>query len=117
MWERSDEQILNALKVDLLPVIGDAQIVEAQLKRWRYSQPEQIYPERCFVAADLPAPLVFAAMRWQPRVEGAALSGMAAGRKRSSCLEIARNFWARHVVPLQHISSGFTSRASTAAIA
>ncbi|MCC6802026.1 MAG: FAD-dependent oxidoreductase [Anaerolineae bacterium] len=82
LWERSDEQILNALKVDLLPVIGDAQIVEAQLKRWRYSQPEQIYPERCFVAADLPAPLVFAGDAFgEPRVEGAALSGMAAGRR------------------------------------
>ena len=81
LWERGDAEILNALKVDLLPVLGDAKIVEAQLKRWRYAHPDQIYPEKCFVAADLSAPLVFAGDAFgAPRVEGAALSGMAAGR-------------------------------------
>lgn len=81
LWERSDEQILAAFKVDLLPVLGDAKIVEAQLKRWRYSQPEQIYLERCLVAADQPAPLAFAGDAFGgPRIEGASLSGLAAGR-------------------------------------
>ncbi|MFN8448702.1 MAG: hypothetical protein U0521_08970 [Anaerolineae bacterium] len=43
MWDRSDEEIISALKVDLLPVLGGAKIIEAQLKRWRYAYPDPIY--------------------------------------------------------------------------
>lgn len=88
LWDRPDEQILGALKVDLLPVLGDAKIIEAQLKRWRYAQPEEIYPQGYFVAADLPAPLMFAGDAFgAPRVEGASLSGIAAGRALIKLLE------------------------------
>ena len=81
LWELTDEEILSALKVDLMPVLGDAKITEGQLKRWRYAQPSRLYPERCLVAADLAAPLVFAGDAFGGvRIEGASLSGLAAGR-------------------------------------
>ncbi len=81
LWDRSDEEIIAAFKVDLLPILGDAKITEVQLKRWRYAQPFKTYPERCLVAADQAAPLVFAGDAFgDPRVEGACLSGLAAGR-------------------------------------
>jgi predicted NAD/FAD-dependent oxidoreductase len=57
----------------------DAHIVEAQVKRWRYSQPAALHPERCLIAAG--ERLVFAGDAFgSPRIEGAALSGVAAGR-------------------------------------
>jgi predicted NAD/FAD-dependent oxidoreductase len=81
LWDRTDDEILSALKVDLLPVLGGATITEAQLKRWRYASPVEVYPEPYFVAAEQPAPLVFAGDAFgAPRVEGASLSGLAAGR-------------------------------------
>ncbi len=81
LWERTDEEILAAFRVDLLPVLGEAKILEAQLKRWLYAQPNNHYAERFLVAADQPAPLVFAGDAFGgPRIEGACLSGLAAGR-------------------------------------
>ena len=54
-------------------------VVAAQLKRWRFATPQAIWPEPCWVAADGPGPLVLAGDAFAgPRVEGAALSGLAA---------------------------------------
>ena len=81
LWDRGDEEVLAALKVDLLPVLGDAKITEAQLKRWHYAQPMSLYQERYLLAANTAAPLVFAGDAFgSPRLEGAFLSGLAAGR-------------------------------------
>ena len=80
LWERTDAEILAAMKVDMLPILGErVKIVEAELKRWRYAQPKSLYRDRCLVAADLP-PLIFAGDAFGgPRVEGAVLSGLTAG--------------------------------------
>ncbi len=81
LWERSDEEILAAFRVDLLPVLGEAKILESQLKRWLYAQPSNHYDERYLLATDQPAPLMFAGDAFGgPRIEGACLSGLAAGR-------------------------------------
>ena len=79
--DQSDEKILAAITTDLLPLLGNAQISESQLKRWRYAQPQTVYPERCLVIAHGKTPLVFAGDAFGgPRIEGAALSGLVAGR-------------------------------------
>lgn len=81
LWDRPDEEILAALKVDLLPVLGGATITEGQLKRWRYAMPMTEYPQAYLLAGDQPAPLMFAGDAFgSPRVEGASMSGLAAGR-------------------------------------
>jgi hypothetical protein len=59
--------------------LGDAMIVESQLKRWRFATPQAIWPEPCWSALDAAAPLVLAGDAFAgPKVEGAALSGLAA---------------------------------------
>jgi predicted NAD/FAD-dependent oxidoreductase len=79
LWSAPDEEVLGLLRAALLPYLGpSAQIIEAQLKRWRYALPTTLHPDRCLAAAGLPR-LVFAGDAFGgPRVEGAALSGLAA---------------------------------------
>ncbi|MGF1504123.1 MAG: NAD(P)/FAD-dependent oxidoreductase [Anaerolineae bacterium] len=57
---------------------GEPEMVESQLKKWRYSRPLTTYPARTLMAEGLP-PLAFAGDAFgEPRVEGASLSGLAA---------------------------------------
>ncbi len=81
LWDLSDEEALSPLLAGLEPYLAPGtKIRQAQLKRWQYSVPAYVYPKRRFVAVNLP-PLVFAGDAFGgPRVEGAALSGLAAGR-------------------------------------
>jgi renalase len=80
LWERTDAEILSAMKVDMLPILGErVKIAEAELKRWRYSMPKVVYKDRCLIAADLP-PLIFAGDAFGGAgVEGAVISGLTAG--------------------------------------
>jgi renalase len=55
-----------------------SRVLETSLARWRYSWVTQPYPEPCFMAREDP-PLLFAGDAFGPsKVEGAALSGLAA---------------------------------------
>lgn len=63
----------NQLGTDL-----ENRTVETSLARWRYSWVTQAHPEPCLVASSSP-PLLFCGDAFgQPKVEGAALSGLAA---------------------------------------
>jgi len=80
-WQMPETAVLESLFEGLQPfLLPGTQVLEQQLKRWRYALPTQAYPERILVA-DGPLPLVFAGDAFGgPRVEGAALSGLAAGQ-------------------------------------
>jgi predicted NAD/FAD-dependent oxidoreductase len=80
-YDQPDEDVVRAFRVDLEPYLEPgARIVETQVKRWRYSQPSTLVAERALVAdAGEGARVVFAGDAFGgPRVEGAALSGLAA---------------------------------------
>ena len=77
-YAEPDEALIPDFHDALAPYLGEARIVETQIKRWRYSIPTVLHPQRCLKADGLP--LVFAGDAFGgARVEGAALSGMAAG--------------------------------------
>lgn len=82
MWSAPDDRILNAFRTDLQIFLSESAVIrEAQLKRWRYATPTTLYDERSFVADNTP-PLVFAGDAFGgPNVEGAVLSGRAAGQE------------------------------------
>ncbi len=79
IWDAPQEEKIEALLAGLRPLLdSDATIKEAQAHRWRYAQPKVLHPERTLLASNLP-PLAFAGDAFQEaRVEGAALSGLAA---------------------------------------
>jgi hypothetical protein len=81
LWELPDQEALDHLKTGLEPYfVPGTKVRQAYLKRWQYATPSTVYPKRRFVAVNLP-PLVFAGDAFGgPRIEGAALSGLAAGR-------------------------------------
>jgi predicted NAD/FAD-dependent oxidoreductase len=80
LWGLPDYQALETLESALYPFLtSGARIVEAALIRWRYALPTVLHPERFLMATDI-APLVFAGDAFgEARVEGATLSGLAAG--------------------------------------
>ncbi len=79
-FDAPDGEVTARFTAELVPFMKpDAHIREVQIKRWRYAQPTSLYPDRCKAARGLP--LIFAGDAFAgPRVEGAALSGLAAAQ-------------------------------------
>lgn len=90
-WDASEADIIRELEAAVLPYLkGSARIASTQLKKWRYSVPLTTYPEEYLMARDLPR-LAFAgdAFGGRGRVEGAFLSGIAAGNALADALSNA----------------------------
>lgn len=75
-----EDELLATMQASLQPFLrGKVKLHEAQLKRWRYALPTVTHPDRYLQAQGLP-PLYFGGDAFGgPRVEGAALSGLAIG--------------------------------------
>lgn len=75
-----EDELLATFQASLQPFMrGKVKLHEAQLKRWRYALPTVTHPARYLQAQGLP-PLYFGGDAFGgPRVEGAALSGLAIG--------------------------------------
>lgn len=80
-WETEETRVMADLEAGLRRYLSQStKIIEAQYKRWRYALPTSLYAGPCLLAKDLP-PLVFAGDAFGgPRIEGAALSGLAAAQ-------------------------------------
>ncbi|HOA23605.1 MAG TPA: FAD-dependent oxidoreductase [Aggregatilineales bacterium] len=79
LWEQPDHEVIPALNVTVgRRVKSGARLIQVVIRRWPYALPETLHPAPTLVAEGLP-PLAFAGDAFAgPRVEGAALSGMAA---------------------------------------
>lgn len=79
-YDAPDEELLATFQASLQPFSSGRIITHtAQLKRWRYALPTVIHPDRFLQAQGLP-PLFFGGDAFgHPRIEGAALSGLAMG--------------------------------------
>lgn len=83
-WEESDEAVLDWMLDELRALLAvegnkvESSVRAAALHRWRHAVPLTTYPGRC-LHSSLATPLIFAGDAFDgPRVEGAALSGLAA---------------------------------------
>ncbi len=75
-WD-DDDRSLDLLTEAARPWLGDATILERQLKKWRFATPRTIWPDPCWTTAD--GTIVLAGDAFAgPRVEGAHNSGLAA---------------------------------------
>lgn len=79
-YDVPEDELLATFQASLQPFLrGKFKLHEAQLKRWRYALPTVTHPARYLQAQGLP-PLYFGGDAFGgPRVEGAALSGLAMG--------------------------------------
>ena len=87
-WDASEADIIRAMESAVQPYLKDgARIVRTQLKKWRYSVPLTTHSQEYLLAKDTP-PLVFAgdAFGGRGRVEGAFVSGLAAGEAMAKAL-------------------------------
>ena len=76
-WETAEAEVTRCLVAASEPWLGGAPI-ESQLHRWLYSHPSVLYPDRCYCQG-VSTPLALAGDGFGgARVEGAALSGLAA---------------------------------------
>lgn len=76
-WDHDGERVREALLERAAPWIGDATVVEAQIKKWRFAGPVEPWPEPCWVEPERRVVLagdLFAG----PKFEGAYDSGRAA---------------------------------------
>lgn len=78
-YAMAEEVVLEWMLAEVRPWLSrEAKVGEARLIRWPYAIPESLYPARCLVG-DWPGPIALAGDAFDgPRVEGAALSGLAA---------------------------------------
>lgn len=84
-WDGPPAETLADLQALLDPWLGRARVLEAQVKRWRFATPQAQWPHPCHVLEDTDAPVVLAGDAFAgPRVEGAALSGLAAAAAMTS---------------------------------
>lgn len=76
-WDERPEVVARRLITAASRWLGSAP-VRWEVHRWRYSQPVTPYPAPCFLANAIPPLLLSGDAFGGPRVEGAALSGLAA---------------------------------------
>jgi renalase len=78
-WDQNAVTSLGLLLTAGAEWMGAAVPVESQLVKWRYATPTALHDERCLLAVDSHRPIVCAGDAFgEPRVEGAARSGLAA---------------------------------------
>lgn len=78
-WDETTDELERRLRSAAESWLGAATIVAAEVKKWRFATPRSIWPDPCLAVADGTVVLAGDAFAG-PKVEGAVLSGLAAGR-------------------------------------
>lgn len=82
-YDDDPESLHSLMRESVQPWLGRARIVESQVKKWRFATPLAVHPDPCWVSPD--GRVVMAGDAFAgPRVEAAALSGLAAADALSS---------------------------------
>jgi renalase len=76
-WDDSPDELHQVLIKHAQPFLGNAQIVESQVKKWRFATPRTPWSQRIWQHESL---VIAGDAMNGPKVEGAALSGLAAAR-------------------------------------
>jgi predicted NAD/FAD-dependent oxidoreductase len=77
-WDTPVDEVHRALLDQARPWLGDTEVVESQVKRWRFATPRSIWPEATWSPDDVGSLALAGDAFAGPRVEGAAVSGLAA---------------------------------------
>lgn len=78
-WDDPPEVGRDTLLTAARPYIGEAQVIAADYKKWRFATPRSVWPDPIIVSPTPPSTLVFAGDACAgPKVEGAFSSGLAA---------------------------------------
>ena len=78
-WEADNDELARQLMARAAEYIGPATVSESQVKKWRFAIPRTVWPDPCWT--DETGTLALAGDAFAgPRVEGAALSGLAAAQ-------------------------------------
>jgi renalase len=78
-WDDPPAALAAWLLAAARPWLGGAEVVASHVKRWRFATPQRMWPDPCWSSADGVAPVAMAGDAFAgPKVEGAALSGLAA---------------------------------------
>jgi predicted NAD/FAD-dependent oxidoreductase len=76
-WDESLDRLADELETAARPWLGGANIVERQVKKWRFATPRTIWPDPCWRGGD--GTIILAGDAFAgPRVEAAHNSGLAA---------------------------------------
>ena len=82
LWDLDDEAVMAEIGSEINNTIGEAQIVESHIKRWRYAGPVNPHQERSLLVAARPGQLILAGDGFgTSKVEGAFLSGLHAAQR------------------------------------
>ncbi len=79
LWETADDEVVERVWAAAAAQLGSAVPIEAQVQRWRYAGPTTMWPQRCVLWGDAPVVALAGEAFDGPKVEGAYLSGLAAG--------------------------------------
>ncbi len=87
-WDQTDDDVVSVL-IEIAHHFIRSRVRSVRTRRWQYSQPIEPHSESCLVAVETP-PLVFAGDAFGgAKVEGAALSGLAAAEQVRRLLRIS----------------------------
>lgn len=81
LWESSDAEVVEAAlthAIDRVGLLGDAEIIDHQVQRWRYAGPVEVWPEPTVTFGSSPFVALAGEAFAGPKVEGAFRSGQAA---------------------------------------